>query len=326
MPLLPPESLGFGPPPSTSLKVIDDLARGLDERVPKKKQGNLLIGTWNIAQFARVTKRWRSAAGDSPKRNLQDICCIAEVISRFDVCALVEVKRNLEALRLLMQILGPDWGFVVSDTTEGQFGHHERLGFVCHLRRVRPSGLAGELVVPDAELDADYAELKQQFWRTPYTVSFRARDKTFTLVSVHILYGGKSTDREPELRRFAKWMHDHADDPDQFNRNMIALGDFNIDRYEDPNWNAFVVEYGLSPPDKLLDVPRTVGETPHKHSYYDQIAWFNKGKRSALTLTYRDAGGFIWTDYILEQVGTTAKQARISDHFPLWTEFSLADA
>ena len=55
------------------------------------------------------------------------------------------------------------------------------------------------------------------------------------------------------------WLRDNADDPDEFNRNLIALGDFNIDRRDDPNWHAFVSAEGPLPPYELLDLPRTVG-------------------------------------------------------------------
>jgi len=284
---------------------------------------NLLIGTWNIRQFGRVTKRWLRGDRDNPKRNLQDICCLAEVIARFDVTALVEVKRNLEALRLLMQVLGPDWGFIVSDTVEGDPGNSERLAFVFDLRRVRPSGLAGEIVLPEQEFGSAEALINRQFARTPYTVSFTGAGQGFTLVSLHILWGDNPAQRTPELRRIAQWLFEHADDPDDFNRNMITLGDFNIDRRDDPNWRALFIDYGLTPPDKLLDVPRTVGDTPSKHSFYDQIAWFTKGGKSSLTLQYLTSGGFTWTDHLLKDVKQSEKEARISDHYPLWAEFSL---
>jgi endonuclease/exonuclease/phosphatase family metal-dependent hydrolase len=324
MPRLPPAAAGFEPPPAESLKVLRELALELDAAVPAKiLDRNLLIATWNVRQFSRVNKRWATSAGQSPKRNLQDLCCIAEIVSRFDVVALVEVKRNLEALRLLMQILGPDWGFIVSDPTEGDPGNDERLGYVFDLRRVRPSGLAGEFVIPDAELGEETAVMKKQWARTPFAVSFQAGASAFTLVTLHILWGDDASDRTPELLGAAKWLAEHAEDPDDFNRNMIALGDFNIDRVGDPNWNAFVVQYGLSPPDKLLEVPRTVGDTRSKHSFYDQIAWFTKGRRSALTIEYRDAGGLIWSDYLLTDVPRPEQEARISDHYPLWVEFWL---
>jgi endonuclease/exonuclease/phosphatase family metal-dependent hydrolase len=318
-----PADAGFGAPPAATVKVLTGLDAALDAEVPKKKAGNLLIGTWNLRQFGRITKRWTASAGDNPKRNLQDLCCIAETISRFDVCALVEVKSSLEALRLLMAALGKDWAFVVSDTVEGDPGNRERLGFVFDRRRVRPSGLVGEIVIPDEEIRSAAAIMKRQFARTPYCVSFQAKGAGFTLVSLHILWGKNANDRTPELRRIAKWFSEHAQDPDDFNRNMIALGDFNIDRINDPNWNAFVVEYGLSPPDKLLDVPRTVGDSKSMHSFFDQIAWFTKGKGSALTLTYKTAGGFMWTDYLLKNIKQSEKEARISDHYPLWAEFTI---
>lgn len=317
---------GIDAPPDETRAVHRALSAALDEAVPAKVlDKNLLIATWNIRHFGRVTRRWQARPGDSPKRNLQDLWCIAEIVSRFDVVALVEVKRNLDALRLLLRILGPDWGFLVSDPVEGKPGNDERLAFVFDLRRLRPSGMVGELVIPDADLGTPGAVMRRQWARTPYTASFRSGDKAFTLVTLHIVWGERASDRTPELRGAAKWLYERSEDPDDFNRNLIALGDFNIDRLDDPNWRAFVVEFGLSPPDKLLNVPRTVGQTPGKNSFYDLVAWFTKGTRSALTLRYSDAGGFIWSDHLLRDRPDTERTWRISDHYPIWAEFLLRD-
>ena len=325
MPLLPPARFEFDDPPAATLAALERLEDVLDEGIPRKRAGeNLLIATWNIKALARVTKRWTSTESDSPKRNLQDLCCIATVISHFDVVALVEIKRELEALRFLMAILGSKWGFIVSDVTEGTGGNSERLGFIFNLDRVRPSGMAGELVIPDDELKLSDAVLREQFDRTPYKVSFASGEEAFTLVSLHIVWGDRPSDRAPELGGFARWMRDHAEDEDEFNRNLIALGDFNIDRMGDPNWNAFVIENGLSPPAELLELPRTVGDTEDRHSFFDQIAWFDDGQFSALSLDYRTAGAFIWDRHLLEGIPQTRKEARISDHYPLWAEFGLS--
>jgi Endonuclease/Exonuclease/phosphatase family len=322
--LFPPPELRLQPPPQAAHDVLGRLSTALRE-VPAKRRGdNLLIGTWNIRAFSRVNRKWTTATGDSPLRNLQDMCAIAHVISRFDVVALVEVKRDLEALRLLMQILGPNWSFIVSDVTEGDPGNSERLAFVFDLKRVRPSGLAGEIVIPDSVLRDPAAVLKEQFSRTPYAVSFKAGPKTFTLVSLHIKWG-TAAQRTPEITAIAQWLKDRADDEDEFNRNLIALGDFNIDRLDDPNWQAFI-GLGLTPPAELLDAPRTVGERRGLNSFFDQIAWFTKGSREALTLKYRTAGTFDWTAHILQEVArNSTKEARISDHFPMWAEFGLLD-
>jgi exonuclease III len=302
VPLLPPARLELDDPPAATLATLERLEEALDDDdIPPKRDGeNLLIATWNIKALARVTKRWTASDSDNPKRNLLDLCCIATIMSRFDVIALVEVKREMEALRLLMEILGPKWGFIVSDVTEGTGGNTERLGYVFDLDRVRPSGMAGELVIPDDELKLSDAVLKEQFDRTPYKVSFSSKEDAFTLVSLHIVFGERASDRTPELGGFARWMRDHAEDEDEFNRNLIALGDFNIDRRDDPYWLAFA-STGLGAPIPLQEARRNIAASSGgTDKYYDQIAWFQDGNLAKLTLEYRMAGSFLWTDYILQ--------------------------
>ena len=160
--------------------VVEDIARlrrriaasGLPE---KHVDSNLLIGTWNIRGFGRVYEGWGTNTG-SPKRNLHAMACIAEVVRRFDVMAVQEVKRDTAALRMLVDdFLGSDWGLIVSDVSAGSRGNAERLAFIYDRRRVTPSGLAGEIVLPPTD-DGDPAE---QFDRTPYIVGFRSGRERF---------------------------------------------------------------------------------------------------------------------------------------------------
>jgi hypothetical protein len=51
------------------------------------------------------------------------VACLAEVISRFDVVALQEARRSTEALRFLLERLGPAWRVIASDVTEGSAGN-----------------------------------------------------------------------------------------------------------------------------------------------------------------------------------------------------------
>lgn len=328
MPRLPfPAGFATTRPPASATRTLDALAAGL-ETIPRKRRGqNLLIGTWNIALLSRLNPNWVTRPGDEPQRNLTDICCLAEVIARFDVCAIQENLRSLEALRSLMSYLGEDWGFIVSDVTEGDLGKSERLLFVYDRRRVQPSGLAGEIVIPLGKRGPAVGGLARQFARTPYAVSFAAGAKAFTLVTLHVYYGETRQQREEraqELRGIAEWLAARAREPDDFNRNLIALGDFNIDRFGDPLWQAFA-STGLGAPKELEDVPRNIsaaGAGDEKH--YDQIAWFTKGNREQLTLSYKTAGYVRWTDFILRDArDDDARKAHISDHYPLWAEFSL---
>jgi hypothetical protein len=199
--------------------------RSLDQSgiPPKSLDRNVLIGTWNIRGFGRVLDKWESAATDSPKRNLRDVLCLAEVISRFDVVALQEVKRDLDGLRRLMEALGPNWGWILTDFTRGTPGNQERMAFVFDLRRVRPSGLAAELVVPiENETSLTEVKLEKQFARTPYAVSFESQGTTFTLVTLHVLWGKNAQERLPEITEIAKWLRRWTDGEEEFGENLMA--------------------------------------------------------------------------------------------------------
>jgi endonuclease/exonuclease/phosphatase family metal-dependent hydrolase len=317
-----PPPIGEPPPEVTS--ALEGLAAGLEADVPAKAPGrNLLVGTWNIRAFGDLTEEWATPPGASPVRNLADVCAIAEVISRFDVVAVQETRDNLNALRHLMARLGPDFGFIVTDVGEGGPANGERLAYVFDTRRVKLSGMAGELVVPEEWFgQIEHGALERQFARTPYAVSFACGDQGFTLVTLHVVYGDKPEDRVAELRAIAAWLADRAAGDEQFNRNMMALGDFNIDRQGDPNWQAFI-DQGLSPPPELNGLSRTIFDKPTHEHYYDQISWFTEGPQ-ALSLEYGGkAGRFEWTRYILQDLESTPKSWHMSDHYPLWAEFQL---
>ena len=139
------------PPPADVAVQLDGLRTALDAAVPAKAvDRNLLIGTWNIRAFGDLTRAWHSGPGDSPRRDLTSLRCIAEVLKRFDVVAVQEVRGNLTCLRHALRVLGPSWGVILTDVTRGDQGNGERLAFLFDTRRVKPSGLACELVLPKA--------------------------------------------------------------------------------------------------------------------------------------------------------------------------------
>ena len=317
-------------PPSAVKKDITALRGYLDRTVPAKQENqNLLMATWNLRAFASLNRVWTAGAKDTPKRDLRGLLAIGEIVRRFDVVALQEVKGDLRALRDLLRWLGDDWAFLMTDVTLGASGNGERMAFLFDTRRLKPSGLACELVVPPewlAEVGTD--ALRTQFARTPYAVSFKAGDATFVLVTLHVTFGAQYADRVPELKGLARWMSAWAKQEDDWSHNLIALGDFNIDRHGDPLWQAFT-STGLKSPDTLNKVPRTIFSDPNKPEtgkFYDQIAWFHDANgRPRLSMAYRSAGFVDFLPYVYRDQGLT-KQAisyRISDHFPLWAEFGL---
>ncbi|MCP4004987.1 MAG: endonuclease/exonuclease/phosphatase family protein [bacterium] len=313
-------------PPQSVQGDLDALSDALDAQIPAQIDDNLLIATWNIRSFGSLTRKWTAAAGDSPKRDLRGLRAIIEIISRFDVVAVQEVTGDLRSLRDMMKFFGPAWSFLMTDITLGDDGHSERMAFVFNRDRVQPSGLAAELVVPPEQLGIGEDALQQQFARTPYAVSFRAGETTFILVALHVTYGDAPEDRVPELKAIAKWMNDWARRSTKWHHNLLVLGDFNIDRSGDPLWEAFS-STGLTVPDALNDVPRSIYDDPgdpSDNAFYDQIAWFTTGSgKRRLDIDFVSAGGFDFRDLVYRNQSLTNSSLsfRMSDHFPLWVEF-----
>ncbi len=317
-------------PPVDIAEELDMLRSALDASIPRKiLDNNLIIATWNLRAFGNLTQKWKSEAGDSPMRDLHSLLCISEIISRFDVVALQEVRGNLRSLRYMLKYLGPDWGLILTDVSKGKDGNDERLAFVFDKRKVNISGLACELVVPPEKLDQiRESALRKQFARTPYAVAFRSKDKTFILVTLHIIYGKRAKQRLPEVTAIAEWLQEWASDINAYDQNLIALGDFNIDRAGDDLYNAFISNGLFIHPD-MHKVPRTVFSDPNqpdRDKFYDQIAWFTgEQKVKALSLEYSQGGYFDFVGRALKNrnLELDALTWHMSDHYPLWVEFSL---
>ncbi|KFF60482.1 hypothetical protein JF66_04340 [Cryobacterium sp. MLB-32] len=302
---------------------LTKLGAAVDAVVPPKTATNLLIGSWNLRGFASVSPTWSASAADKPQRDWRAVASIAEIISRWDVAAVQEVRRDVAALRFLMQSLGPHWRVLTSDVTEGDAGNGERLTFLYDTTRVQPSGLVGEIVLPTGLRQATAT----QFARSPYAASFTRGGVEFILTTVHIVWASVS-ERIPEIRAFANWMRDWADRRNDWNDNLLVLGDFNIDRYGNPLYNAFV-ETGLFPPPELNNLPRTIFDDAKTAHFYDQIAWFTTNThpvKSLLSgLEYTNHGGsFDFPRFVYPGMPPAQLSWRISDHYPLWVEFALA--
>jgi endonuclease/exonuclease/phosphatase family metal-dependent hydrolase len=282
---------------------------------PRRTDYNLLVATWNIRGFSDVFESWDENP-DSPKRNLRAMAVIAEIVKRFDVVAIQEVKRNTHAIRMLLdEFLGDAYGVLMSDVTAGAKGNSERLAFIYDRRRVVPSGLAGEIVLPPTPAGDPMA----QFDRTPYIVGFRAAQERFALLTAHIRYGGLPADRLPELQRMAAFtateIRDRARAEGAEEVNLIVLGDFNIDeRTGNPLFDAFV-DTGLWVPDAIRTQKTTYGTTA---KYYDQIAWF---RDDFSLLTEGHAGVVDVVGAVFPEMTPLSMSYRVSDHFPLWVEF-----
>jgi len=319
------------------------LRHHLDAQVPQKTaEQTLLLATWNIREFDSP------AYGD---RVPEAFYYIAEIIARFDLIAVQEVRQDLKALHKLMEILGDDWGYMVSDVTEGTQGNGERMAFIFDKRKVNPGGLVGQLVLPPLELKGpDGKRVYQpvnQIVRTPLIAGFKTGWTDFILTTVHIIYGAgvaNSPARVEEIRQLARALRKRSENPFEWSRNLILLGDFNIFDTTDLTMQA-ITDAGFIVPPELQRLPSNVMQ----NKFYDQIAFRTRPDRFGTTgkagvfnyfetvFTAEDEAVYIpemGEGYYKASDGSPRKNPssyyrtywrthQMSDHLPMWVELRV---
>lgn len=313
------------------------LRQGLAEEIPSRSATDtLLLATWNIREFD---------SGKYGFRGEEQYYYIAEILSRFDLIAIQEVRDGLYPLQRLQRLLGSTWDFLVTDVTLGTSGNSERMAYLYDTRKISFTGLAAELVLPKKK---GAMEEPVQLARSPYLAGFRAGWAYLTLATVHIYYGkGIAVDprRLAEITAFAEALATHAGklsgspqyapEAEPVPGNLIVLGDFNIFNNGDVTMKA-ISDAGFRVPLALQEVP---GSNVDKSKHYDQIAYYEGLTRLKPT---KRAGVFDFYEYVYrEEDANEYKQERadkpgssfrdwrtyqMSDHLPMWIEFGIDDA
>jgi endonuclease/exonuclease/phosphatase family metal-dependent hydrolase len=302
---------------------------------PHKGDDSLLLATWNIRDFDS------NKFGHGP-RLPESFHYIAEIVSWFDLVAVQEVNRDLAALHKLMSLLGHDWDYLVTDTTEGSGGNEERIAFVFDRRRVQFRNVAGEVVLPGSRIGVGDGEGGLQFARTPFVVAFQAGWFKFNLCSVHIYFGAdtgaKLQRRIGEIRELARFFSKRQDREVE---DYILLGDFNIVSPEHQTMQALEDEGFVIPANLKRERTNLRGD---KH--YDQIALKVEEKRLEVgasgvfayaSSVFRDddedfSGYFEHMPAELRGPDAAGQRAyyrddwrtwQMSDHLPMWVQLKV---
>jgi endonuclease/exonuclease/phosphatase family metal-dependent hydrolase len=260
----------------------------------RRSDSSLLLATWNIRDFDSNKFKY------GPRRP-ETFYYLAEMIACFGLVAIQEVNRDLRPLETLMKILGREWDYIATDTTEGPGGNEERMAFVYNTEKVWFRKIAGEVVLPEGQLvvspkkvkppkdqpqaEPTEIEVKQQFARSPFLVAFQSGWFRFSLCTVHIYYGAASgaalKRRIAEIERLVQFFARRQDEvskqeKDRFGQveNYILLGDFNVVSPEHKTMAALKSEGFTVPP--AIDGRKVRGEGDH---FYDQIAVRVKDER-----------------------------------------------
>lgn len=267
--------------------------------------------TWNIRHWGQK------------KRKRFSLHCIAEIFHQFDLIAVTELRRNLSELKYVLDLLGPFWKAVFSDYAADAGGNRERIAFVYDSRAVIFTGLAAETDGPRKKNRATGQYVPEfNWWRKPYLASFRAGHFDFVLLAVHLQWG-TTKGRKKELAELARWVRAFQKDEYHVDRDVIALGDFNIPNYQSELYQA-VSQFGLSAPASILNLDH--GSNLAKDKRYDQILHHP-------TLTgsvFSEFGGVV--DFYkgnhqlfkpYKDLSKTKFTYELSDHLPLWVQLKL---
>lgn len=308
---------------------LDALIQRLDDVAPEKEIArNLLLASWNLRAFGSLTDKWTSTPQDAPKRDRRSVVAIAEVIRRFDVMAVQEVRGDLQALRYLLSVLGDEWGALVLAPNMTRLGNNERTVFLYDSRRVIPDGLVDRLESPPSANNP--GSWQSMVVDTPYAAFFRTRvgtpSSTFGLVTLRLLYGRVlDHDAAHELRMLTQWLRDWASNERSLGRSLLLIGDFGTDRGEDPLYESFV-RGSIFTPAGLDAAPRTVFDVDESSRFVDHFAWFrDDGRRPVMCLEYTGNSGYIdFLGTVHSEQASSSLSWRVSDHYPLWIEFLRA--
>tara|TARA_R110001592_G_scaffold254129_3_gene517455 strand:- start:2783 stop:3766 length:984 start_codon:yes stop_codon:yes gene_type:complete len=282
--------------------------------------GHVLIATWNIANLG------------VHKRRHCDHRVIAEILSWFELVAVQEVADNLADFLAVTQLLPEHFRWLFSDRA----GNDERSAYVYDSRRVTLGPKIGEVAIVDS--DRRYVKLPgisrkfTGFNRNPYLASFTVEDTPLLLANCHLLFGPQDSSaarktsmerRQLEAYAIARWCDLRRGDKHAWTKNILAVGDFNLPEAVpgDPVFEA-LTDRGLKLPPHSTRIPTNVSNS----SDYDQIAVAPGLMTKIVKEGVFDFDGAIFSNIFDDNAPgywRSCAKYYISDHRPLWMQFTL---
>ncbi len=293
-------------------------AKKAERGIPARLAGNVLLATWNIANFGQQQRR------------PQDLRLIAEIMGWFDMVALQECKDNIQDLIAVLRLLGAPWRVVFS----GVEGNDERLTFLFDSSKIRLREEVGSLTVSPS----DYKNIKlpgivgkfDGFDRNPYMASFEAGQFVFQVANAHQFFGSDADPKDIARRALetfavAYWAASRERSKYALTQDIIAVGDFNLPMTEpgDPIFRALTAK-GLEAPDHS----GLIGSNLASDKHYDQIAFFPQHTRAEYT---GKKGVFDFDGAVFRELWDAKGKVPfngyikyyLSDHRPMWIQFKV---
>lgn len=243
--------------------------------------------SWNIENFGK-------------SKTEQEIGFIANTIKNHDIIAIQEVVAGYGGSQAVARLVdqlnrkGNKWDYSISNPTSSSAYKKERYAFVWKTNKVK--------LIGKPWLEKKYEKLID---REPYYATFEKNGKQFTIVSYHAIT--KSKQPETEIKYF-KFL------PQQYpNLNLIFVGDFNCPQshtvfnpLKKMGYLPTFENQKTSLKQKCINNQCLASEFDNIFYHSSRIKIINKG-----------------IIHFYETFNSLKEARKVSDHIPIWVEFSL---
>jgi len=136
--------------------------KGKEFGLPTRRKKSAILGSFNIRKLGALKNSRKKSARSKGAWDFLSL-----VAGRFDLLAVQEVQDSLEGISRLRDLLGKNYGLVVSDTTgkqPGGTGMAERLAFLFNWKRVRRTEVASDITYDRSTVAHNLFTNRKRFW------------------------------------------------------------------------------------------------------------------------------------------------------------------
>ncbi|CAA9199423.1 Deoxyribonuclease [Flavobacterium bizetiae] len=244
--------------------------------------------SWNLENFGK-------------SKSESELNFIANTILNYDIVALQEVvagyggAQAVAKLTMLLNEKGAKWDYSISNPTSSTSSHKvERYAFLWKTSKIKLKG--------NTWLEKQY---HLEIDREPYFATFEINKKTITLVNFHAITKSKQPETEIKYFKFLP-----AEYP---NLNLVFMGDFNCPQ----SHTVFnpLKKMGYAP---ILQNQKTTLKQQCKNDICLASEFDNMFYKTS-TIEFMNSGIVPFH----KNFNSLKEARRISDHIPIWFEFSL---
>ena len=268
-------------------------------KVPDRTNDNVIVASYNIKWIGQTKHDFKK---------------LAKVIANFDVCGILEVKKESaieELTQQLKKLTNKDWGYVYGFRTTNPSGnYYEAYAVVFRRDRVQ----LGDGVV------SNVWDPREAYRNDPFVVSFKRGNFDFSIFLVHTRWSNDDDGtREQEVQEIAEQVEFYKKITKE--RDLLIMGDFNY-----PGTSKVMKEMALEIGFVQCDLdPLTTYKqdcsayaNPYDHIYISKKNTADKeyiaGSAQAFDVTYYIYGNN-------SKASMKKSKSELSDHLPVFAIF-----